>query len=136
MKKLIPSVTFLMFLLMLPGRTLYAQSEGTSFKVRFSFVIAEQQMPAGQYLVSSLYWNAVGIHQLGGKASLITLAKPTQFPSAGEAKLIFRKYANRYFLVEARLPNMDTGRKFYTTKEEIEFSKKLPSPENVEVAAQ
>ncbi len=135
MKKLSVIVVALAVLLVIPASSLFAQSEGTWFKVPFPFVVADKQMPAGLYHVESLYWNAVGIQRSGGNVGVITLAQPTRVPTGGEAKLIFHRYGDRYFLSEARLPRMDSGRKFYVTKEEIEMAGKQPKPNVVEVAA-
>ena len=125
----------LMVLVTIPAITLYAQSEGTSFQVPFSFVVADKQMPAGTYHVESLYWNAVAIQRSGGNVGVITLCLRTAAPAEGLPKLIFHKYGNRYFLSEAQLPRMDSGRKFYVSKEEVEIARNLAKPENVEVAA-
>ncbi len=135
MKKASVIIAALVILLAIPASTLYAQSEGTWFKVPFPFVVADKQMPAGYYHVESLYWNAVGIQRSGGNASVITLAQPTRVPAGGGVKLIFHKYGDRYFLSDARLPRMDTGRKFYISQEEVELARTLPKPENVELAA-
>jgi hypothetical protein len=135
MKKVSVIVLALTFLLAMPASTLCAQSEGTWFKIPFPFVVADKQMPAGQYFIQSLYWNAVVIQQSAGKVDLITLAQSIKVPAGGESKLIFHKYGDRYFLSEARLPNMDSGRKFYATKEELEIAGKQPKPNIVEVAA-
>lgn len=135
MKKLSVIFVALVVLLVIPASSLFAQSEGTWFKVSFPFMVADKQMPAGLYHVESLYWNAVGIQRSGGNASVITLAQPTRVPAGGEAKLIFHRYGDRYFLSEARLPRMDSGRKFYMSREEVELASRLPKPENVELAA-
>jgi hypothetical protein len=50
MKKLSVSVLVLMVLLAIPASRLYAQSEGTWFKVPFPFVVAAKEMPAGYCL--------------------------------------------------------------------------------------
>ncbi len=134
MKKASVIILALMVLLAIPASTLYAQSEGTWFKIPFPFVVAEKQMPAGYYHVESLYWNAVGIQRSGGNAGVITQCQPTTLPSGAAPKLIFHKYGDRYFLSDARLPNMDSGRKFSVTREEVEFASKLPKPENIELA--
>jgi hypothetical protein len=134
MKKLSVIVVALAVLLVIPASSLFAQSEGTWFKVSFPFVVADKQMPAGLYHVESLYC-AVGIQRSGGNASVITLAQPTRVPAGGEAKLIFHRYGDRYFLSEARLPRMDSGRKFYLSREEVELASRLPEPENLELAA-
>jgi hypothetical protein len=91
-------------------------------------------MPAGQYFVQSLYWNAVAIQESRGEIGLVTLAQSIKTPGGSEAKLIFRRYGDRYFLSEARLPNVDAGRKFYVTEEEVEMAETQLKPNIVEVA--
>lgn len=135
MKKVSVIALALMVLLLIPARNLNAQSEGTWFKIPFPFVVADKQMPAGYYHVESLYWNAVGIQRSGGNIGVITQCQPTAALAGGAPKLIFHKYGHRYFLSEARLPNMDSGRKFSVKREEKEIASKLPKPENIEVAA-
>lgn len=134
MKKAILTVLALMVTLVLPS-TLCAQSEGTWFKVPFAFVVADKQMPAGQYHVESLYWNAVAIQRSGGDTGVIAQCQRTAVPAGDEPKLIFRKYGSHYFLTEVRLLNMDSGRQFYKSREEIEVAARIPKPEAVEVAA-
>jgi hypothetical protein len=135
MKKFSVSVLALMVLLAIPASTVYAQSEGTSFKVPFAFVVANKELPAGEYFVRSLYWNAVAIQPSQSKEGLITIARQCAMPADAQPKLIFHRYGKRYFLAEARLPNMDSGRKFYVTREELEIASQLPQPEDIEVAA-
>jgi hypothetical protein len=135
MKKASGIVLVLMVLLLVPTSMLYAQSNGMSFNVPFAFVVADKQMPAGQYHVTSLYWNAVAILGAQGKGGVITLGQPTTLPAGAEPKLIFHKYGKQYFLSEVRLLNMHWGRKFYRTKEEIEIASKISRPDMVEVAA-
>ena len=134
MKRVSVIVLALMALLVIPASTLYGQSEGTWFKVPFPFVVADKQMPAGQYHVQSLYWNAVAIQRSGGNAGVIRQCQPTEVPADGQPKMIFHRYGQRHFLSEVRLPRMDSGRKFYVTKEEIEVASKVPKQDNVEVA--
>ncbi|SRR5581483_8161898 len=134
MRKASVTVVAIAVLLVVPASSLFAQSEGTWFKVPFPFVVADKQMPAGLYHVESLYWNAVGIQRSGGNISVITLGQPTRVPSGGEAKLVFHRYGKRYFLAEARLPNMDSARKFYVSKQELEIAGKV-SKQRVELAA-
>lgn len=134
MKKVSVIALAFMSLLMVPA-TLCAQSDGTSFKVPFPFVVADKQMPAGQYHVTSLYWNAVGIQRAEGKGGVIVLGQPTTLPAGADPKLIFHKYGKYYFLAEVRLLNMDSGRKLYRSKEETEIAKGTSKPETVEMAA-
>jgi hypothetical protein len=135
MKKVSFIVLAMMALLAIPTSTVFAQSDGRWFKVPFPFVVAEKQMPAGDYHVEFLYWNAVTIQRSGGNVSVIAKCQPTTVPASAAPKLIFHKYGRRYFLSEATLPNMDLGRNFYVTREEVEFASKMAKPDNIEVAA-
>ena len=63
------------------------------------------------------------------------MSNETKCQCATAPKLIFHRYGDRYFLSEARLPRMDSGRKFYVSREELEIASKLTKPEKVEVAA-
>jgi len=134
MKKASGIVLVLMVLLLVPTSMLYAQSDGMSFNVPFAFVIADKQMPAGQYHVTSLYWNAAAIVGAEGKGGVLTLGQPTMLPAGTGPKLIFHKYGKLYFLAEVRLLNMHSGQKFYRTKEEIEIANRFSTPATVEVA--
>jgi len=134
MKKLSYTAIVLMALLTLSAATVYAQSTGTWFKVPFSFTVADQAMPAGQYYVEGLYWNAVAIHHSKGEAGVVLLAKQTGKATDGKVKLVFHRYGDRYFLAEAQLPNMGTGRAFYAGKDEREIAQAQNRPANVEIA--
>jgi hypothetical protein len=131
MKKL--SYAVLVALLVLPAATLYAQSPGTWFKVPFPFTVADKSMPAGQYFVEGLWYSAVAIHQSKGEG-LILLGHSAQRAIESEAKLIFHRYGNHYFLREVRLPNMDAARVFAAGKKEVELAKAQKRAPNVEVA--
>jgi hypothetical protein len=134
MKKLSCAAIVFVTLLTLSAAAVYAQSTGTWFKVPFAFNVADNAMPAGQYYVESLYWNAVAIHHAKGEAGLVLLAKQTGRAADGNVKLVFHRYGDRYFLVEAQLPNMDTGRAFYAGKEEQEIAQAQNRPATVEIA--
>lgn len=134
MKKLSYTAIVLVALLAIPAATLYAQSTGTWFKVPFSFTVSDQAMPAGQYYVEGLYWNAVAIHHAKGEAGVVLLAKQTGRAADGKVKLVFHRYGDRYFLAEAQLPNMDTGRAFYAGKDEQEIAQAQNRPATAEIA--
>jgi hypothetical protein len=65
----------LVALLAVSAATLYAQPTGTWFKVPFPFTVGDKAMPAGEYFVEALYWNAVAFHRSDGKAVLVTIAQ-------------------------------------------------------------
>jgi len=75
MKPAIYKVMVLMALLAIPAATLYAQSTGSRFTVPSSFVVNGQTLPAGEYFVEGLWWNAVAFHNLKGEPGLVVLAQ-------------------------------------------------------------
>ncbi len=128
-------VLALMVLLLVHVTGLKAQSDGTSFNIPFAFITADKELPAGEYFVRSLYWNAVAIQPSEGKEGLIIIAQQSAMPADAQPKLIFHKYGGRYFLSEARLPNMNSARKFYVSKRELEVAGKVWKEHDIEVAA-
>jgi hypothetical protein len=133
MKKVSYALIVLVALLALPAATLYAQSTGTWFKVPFPFTVTDKAMPAGQYLVESLYWDAVAIHHSKGEVGLIVLAQKSNPPQDLTPKLVFRRYANVYFLAEVHLRNMDSGRTLAPGKTEMQLAQVEKRQPTVEV---
>ena len=114
MKHAIYKVMILAVLLAIPAATLYAQSTGSRFAVPFSFVVNGQTLPAGDYFVEGLWWNAVAFHNGKGHANLVVMAQQSPRTQEVKTKLIFHKYGEHYILASAELPNMDYGRAFQT----------------------
>src|SRR5215831_17146670 len=107
MKPAIYKVMVLMALLAIPAATLYAQSTGSRFTVPSSFNVGGQTLPAGEYFVEGLWWNAVAFHNGKGEKGLVVIAQQSPRTQEVKTKLIFHRYGDRYFLATAELPNMD-----------------------------
>ena len=132
MKTAIYKMMVLMVLLAIPATVLYAQPTGTWFKVPFPFTVGDKAMPAGEYFVEALYWNAVGFHRSDGKAVLVTIAQSREPRNVTTPKLVFRHYGNVYFLADVQF-NADSARWIAPGKEEIELTKAQKRPANLEV---
>lgn len=133
MKTAIYKMMVLVVLLAIPATILYAQPTGTWFKVPFPFTVGDKAMPAGEYFVEALYWNAVAFHRSDGKAVLVTIAQSREPRNVTTPKLVFRHYGNVYFLAEVQF-NADSARAFAPGKEEIELTRALERPANLDVA--
>jgi hypothetical protein len=132
MKTAIYKMMVLVVLLAIPATILYAQPTGTWFKVPFPFTIGDKAMPAGEYFVEALYWNAVAFHRSGGKAVLVTIAQSREPRNVTTPKLVFRHFGNVYFLAEVQF-NADSARAFAPGKQEIELTKVQKRPAHLEV---
>ena len=132
MKPAIYKVMVLTALLAIPAATLYAQSTGSRFTVPTSFVVNGQTLPAGEYFVEGLWWNAVAFHNLNGEPGLVVLAQYSPRTQEVKTKLIFYRYGDHYILASAELPNTNHARAFQTGK--VEGKVAQTKPEIVEIS--
>jgi len=132
MKHAIYKVMVLVALLAIPAATLYAQSTGSRFTVPFSFVVNGHTLPAGDYFVEGLWWNAVAFHNGKGQANLVVMAQQSPRTQEVKTKLIFQRHGDHYILASAELPNTNYGRAFSTGKVEGQMAQ--AQPEIVEIA--
>ena len=114
MKPAIYKVMLLAALLAIAAVTLNAQSTGARFTVPFDFVVNGYSLPAGDYFVEGLWWNAVAFHHGKGQANLILMAERGTRTQEVQTKLVFHKYGDQYILAKAELPNTDYARAFQT----------------------
>lgn len=93
------------------------------FKVPFDFTVGKKSFAAGVYTVrTAVAPSAVAISSADGRASLITLTNGVQSRKpAGQGKLVFNRYGERYFLAQVWTPGGDTGRQFHQSSEEREL---------------
>ena len=114
MKPAIYKIMVLVALLAIPAVTLNAQQTGARFTVPFDFVVNGYALPAGDYLIEGLWWNAVAFHHGTGQANLIVLAGKGTRTQEAKTKLIFLRYGDQCVLSKAELPNTDSSRAFQT----------------------
>jgi len=67
--------------------------------VPFAFTVGQTEMPAGNYVISSLSDSAMAIMNRNKGTSVISLFRSEQPTSAdGTTRLVFHKYGEKYFL--------------------------------------
>jgi hypothetical protein len=69
--------------------------------IPFEFNVGEKTLPAGEYRVQSVNGSFVRIQSEDRKTSAIVLSTSVIGKARDEAKLIFHRYGNRYFLSQA-----------------------------------
>jgi len=133
MKPAIYKAMILVALLAIPAATLYGQQTGARFTVPFNFVVNGYALPAGDYFVEGLWWNAVAFHNGKGHANLIVMAAKGARTQEVNTKLVFYKYGDQYILAKAELPNTDSSRAFQTTAVSHVIKVAQTKPEIVEI---
>jgi hypothetical protein len=110
-----------------------AQSEGMSVKIPFDFHAGGKFLAAGTYIVEKR-GEALHIKDNRGHGTFVLSgAVPNRAPKEGNM-LVFTRYADNYFLAEARWGGYSTARGFFKVPREIELGRVSPS-EPVTIAA-
>jgi hypothetical protein len=136
-KQVLRIVVSAMALLACLGAMAQAPSGKILVNVPFEFVINNHHMQPGRYLVTSAANGFLQIHdtevadnQMFLQVNSISSNKPT------EAKLVFHRYGDTYFLAEVWNGNGDVGREVVKSKAEKEIlaGRFNPSRPKAEVA--
>ena len=97
-------------------------------QVPFDFIVADKTLRSGQYQVNEANsaGDAVAIRSIDGKESVMRLTSETG-PKAGEldAKLVFHRYGNTYFLAQVWMAGSITGRELPRTRQENAIEREL-----------
>jgi hypothetical protein len=107
------------FAVLLAGSFCIAQSKQGDLvaDVPFAFVVAQQTLPAGHYVVSRLN-DDLNIHGGQNRGALVP-AHPAQPPDHKlESKLVFHRYGDAYFLSEVWVAGNTVGRELYVSRAE------------------
>ncbi len=90
----------------------------------FSFTVEHQKMPAGTYRILVEHgW--LQIRSADGKTAAMVLTLPVAGKTVeGSGQVVFNRYADRYFLGQVWLPELETGRQTLESREEKELEKR------------
>lgn len=96
--------------------------------VPFEFYVGATVLPAGEYEVKpGIFPSAVLLRSANSSAAVITLTNATQANRAPqEAKLVFNRYGNTYFLSEIWHAGINRGYQLRKTKTELEMARNAP----------
>jgi hypothetical protein len=107
-------------------------------KIPFDFNAGEKTYPAGEYRIASgpsqfvIHIRSTG-GQHGGFVMTMPVGANVNRP-AGEGRLLFHRYGDKYFLSEVWGSGETTGRELRKTREEVELAKRF-APANLPVVA-
>jgi len=107
---------------------LHAQSSNVSGTLRFpvpvQLIVGTETLPAGDYIVGSVFDSSIRLQNLnGGEAVVVLTALAGGGNQVQGAKLVFHRYGDRYFLSEVWLNKSDIGRQLFASSQEIELAR-------------
>lgn len=119
------------------GSAMAQSSVSLRADIPFEFIAGKATMPAGEYAVRSLTQpGIVAINAVDRSANALLLTQGAQALTAPEqAKLVFRKYGDRYFLAEMWGAGGLSGHRLPVTKTERELTQRAANFEVVAVLA-
>ena len=106
--------------------------------IPFDFVVGNQSMPAGEYIVapSGFGSQAILIRSDDGKATAVTVTNPCVSANPSDkTKLVFRHLAGQYFLSQIWTEGNSSGRELRKSKTEIRLAKNSDKSGEVVLAA-
>ena len=149
-KQMIKGLTMLMLVLVLSLVTSVVSANGQSSKrvvanIPFEFTVGNNELPAGTYAVEPATSGSPAMKIVGREnaKSTIRLSSLLQRSTSEKGKLVFHRYANRYFLVEIWSTGEREGRKLNKSNSERAMERELASNakpseqrfERIEIAA-
>jgi hypothetical protein len=95
------------------------QSMPTKANIPFEFVVGNRSLPAGAYTIRSVSSTGEALRVVNGRNSKDSAARLTVEASgkSQQAKLVFHRYGDRYFLAEV-WSSPEDGRQLLPSKEE------------------
>jgi hypothetical protein len=117
-----------------------AQAQETRVKanIPFDFVVQNQILPAGEYLVTSEgpTNQAIVIRSDDSKTAILSLTNSCSSSKPSDmSKLVFHRLANRYFLSQVWVEGNSSGWQLPHSKAEIEMAKNNDKSEQFVLAA-
>jgi hypothetical protein len=133
-------LAFAMSLALLLSAAAHAQTIQLKVTVPFDFTAGDTMLPAGDYEVQSMGpWGGptLSVHNVNSNAGTIVLSisSKSQKPSA-DAKLVFRRYGQQYFLAEVWNRHSSDGNQIKISSQQTELAKNRSKDEVVLIASQ
>lgn len=125
-RELLKGITMLALLVSLAFATAVASANAQSAPkvvadVPFEFSVGYKTLPAGQYSVQTIAsaGDSVLIRSVDGKNSALRLSEVTErAKDKSQARLVFHRYGDRYFLAQVWSGSTNTGRQLLKSQEE------------------
>jgi hypothetical protein len=121
---------------LLLASTCIAQTSGDVVAViPFPFVVVDQTLPAGRYIVSRVSDNTLRIHASKNQGTFVSTNAAQRSNADNTSKLVFHRYDETYFLSQVWMTGNDRGREVLRSRAEREMSAKTAQKGNTVVAA-
>ncbi len=104
------------------------QSTQAVAKVPFEFIVGEKTLPSGQYTVRAASDTNKATLMIIGKSSAVRLTNQIEAKTnKTQARLVFHRYGERYFLSEVWMGGDSTGRHLLQSRQERSIGRELAS---------
>jgi hypothetical protein len=123
--------------LLMTAVSAYAQTIRMKADVPFNFIVDRATLPAGAYTIESAgVADALLIRDADGQAKRVVMPNHCESNQpAGQTKLVFRKYGDRYFLSQVWIEGNTLGHEFPKSSRETEVARDFTAQEVVLVAS-
>lgn len=102
--------------------------------IPFEFSVRDKMLPAGEYIVQRITTSTeerLLIRSSDSSVNVIVMTRPVQSNKRQEqAKLVFHRYGNQYFLSQIWKPGEETGRELPKSKSERNAGSELAKTES------
>lgn len=131
------ALTALVITVMVSSTVAFAQDRQTLVNIPFNFTVGDKNLPAGNYLIRRNRKDADTVwaiqHKDSGKTVLFQTRSVQSAETQGDAKFVFRKYDDLYFLSEFWTSGTNTGREIQVTDHQRQLQRALASAPQVHV---
>jgi hypothetical protein len=133
-------ISLAMSLALLMSAAAQAQSTHLKITVPFEFTAGSVQLPAGEYEVTAVgSWggSTLSVHSVNSNAGTLVLSTSCRSKKpAADAKLVFYRYGQRYFLAEVWNQYSSFGNQIHINSRQTELARNQPKDEVVLIASE
>lgn len=121
--------------LLLLSMLAYAKTVNMKVNIPFSFVAGKTTLPPGEYTIEGLgsAGNAIAIRKLvdNSAVGLVLAHRCESRDPQNASKLVFHRYAGRYFLAQIWMAGDNSGQELPKSRREVETALDYPSQDVV-----
>jgi hypothetical protein len=104
--------------------------------VPFDFSVAGATMPAGHYVIDAKGATTITLHAVdNGKNAIATTTSARTLDPQKDARLVFHRYGNQYFLHQVWITGLTSGRELPASKQESNLAKGPANSKRVIIVA-
>src|SRR5215212_6623221 len=130
MKNIRRAIALTGLVLLVTASSVFAQTDRqTLVNIPFNFTVGEKALPAGKYLIRSNRKDSDTVwviqNKESGEAAMLLTRRVQANENQEDAKFVFRKYDDLYFLSEFWIAGTNTGREIQVSDRERALAKAL-----------